>query len=147
MTMKTWGYYDGDWKFEVLTVVTVLWSDSLGSNYKAMRPIGSQSSCLWTLPSPIHSLIAPILQLPSLYQWPFFYPMELVPWKWKQQVPLKQWYLSTTTSNPTRQQSSVTILEIYLIYRVSQELRSLLWDLTVKLERKEKHCAFIELCC
>jgi hypothetical protein len=50
------------WFEVILSVVTM----------KLMPPIGSHSSCLWTLPSPIHSLRAPILQFPSLYQWPFF---------------------------------------------------------------------------
>jgi len=35
MTTKKWGYHGGDWKFEVLTVVTMIWNDSLGSNYEA----------------------------------------------------------------------------------------------------------------
>ena len=35
MTTKTWGYRGGDSNFEVLTVVTTIWSDSLGSNYAA----------------------------------------------------------------------------------------------------------------
>jgi len=112
---------------KVITVVTEnlrlsqwwLWFEVvlLAVTMKLIPPIGSHSSCLWALPSPIHSLIAPILQLPSLYQLPFFYAMKLVPWKWKQKVPLKHWYLSTTTSHTTRQQSSVTILEIYLTFR------------------------------